>query len=69
MHKAFVNLILISRFNIIQKCIHLFYNTDDVFTEDGYHLFKKKYLHKFKTMLNMLDDNEKYMNFDLNTIV
>lgn len=69
LHEAFKNLIMCSKFNIVKKYIHPFYNLNNVFTEDGHFIFKYNYLNNFKSMLRMLDNIDKHIHFENDMIM
>jgi len=69
MHETISSMLICAKFNIIYQHIDIFYNKNDVLSEDGFFIYKYEYFESFKSIVAKLERLEQNKCFDIDTIV
>jgi len=69
LHDAYESLIMCAKFNIVYKYFDGFFDINNVYTDDGYRIFKYELYYNFRQIISKLDKIERYLYFDFDMIV
>jgi len=58
-----------AKYNIVYKYLHNLLNINDVLTEDGYYIFKHRYFHPFRAIVDQLENVNDHFTLDIDMVV